>query len=236
MSGFSEYDQYDALGLAELVKKGEVGPKDLLDEAIRRRDAVNPKINAIIHNMDQLAYDAIDAGLPNGPFQGVPFLLKDLLAAYKGVPMSHGSRAYKDYIPNYDAEMVVRFKRAGLVIFGKTSCPENGYLGATEPKLFGITRNPWDLDRTPGGSSGGSAAAVGARIVPMASGGDGGGSLRIPASCCGLVGLKASRGRNPNGPYGEPWFGQEQEGVMSISVRDSAAALDATSGPDMGCP
>jgi amidase len=237
MTGFAEYDQFDALGLAELIQKGEVSAQQLLEEAIRRRDASNPKLNAIIHNMDELAYQAIGAGLPDGPFRGVPFLLKDLLGAYKGVPMTNGCRAYRDFIPDYDSEMVVRFKRAGLVIFGKTNCPENGYVGTTEPLLHGITRNPWNLDRTAGGSSGGSGAAVSARIVPMASGGDGGGSLRIPGSCCALVGLKPSRGRNPYGPGGgEPWFGQVQEGVLSVSVRDTAAALDATSGPDMGCP
>ena len=237
MTGFAEYDQYDALGLAELVRNGDVSANDLLDEAIRRRDAVNPKINAIIHNMDEAAYQAIANGLPEGPFQGVPFLLKDLLAAYKGIPMTSGSRAYQDFVPDYDSEMVKRFKRAGLVVFGKTNCPENGYFGVTEPLLHGITRNPWNLDRTSGGSSGGSGAAVGARIVPMASGGDGGGSLRIPGSCCGVVGFKPSRGRNPYGPHGgEPWFGQVQEGVLSVSVRDSAAALDATCGPDIGCP
>ena len=237
MTGFVEYEQYDALGLAELVNNGDVTAKELLSEAIRRRDSINPQINAIIHNMDDLAYQAIDNGLPDGPFKGVPFLLKDLMAAYKGVPMTNGSRAYKDFVPDYDSEMVRRFKRAGLVIFGKTNTPENGYFGATEPLLHGITRNPWNLDRTSGGSSGGSGAAVGARIVPMASGGDGGGSLRIPGSCCGVVGFKPSRGRNPYGPHsGEPWFGQVQEGVLSVSVRDSAAALDATCGPDIGCP
>lgn len=237
MTGFSEYDQYDALGLAGLVRNKEVSARELLDEAIRRREAVNPSINAIIHNMDELAYQAIDTGLPEGPFHGVPFLLKDLLAAYKGVPMTNGSRAFRDFIPDYDSEMVKRFKQSGLVIFGKTNCPENAYVGVTEPLLFGPTRNPWNLDRTPGGSSGGSGAAVAARIVPMASGGDGGGSLRIPGSCCGLVGFKPSRGRNPYGPHGgEPWFGQVQEGVLSVSVRDTAAALDVTNGPDIGCP
>jgi len=237
MTGFAEYDQFDALGLAELVRKKEVSARDLLDEAIRRREAVNPSINAIIHNMDELAYQAIDAGLPGGAFTGVPFLLKDILAAYKGVPMTHGSRAYRDYVPDYDSEMVKRFKQSGLVTFGKTNCPENAYVGVTEPLLHGPTRNPWNLERTPGGSSGGSAAAVAARIVPMASGGDGGGSLRIPGSCCGLVGFKASRGRNPYGPNaGEPWFGQVQEGILSVSVRDTAAALDVTNGPDIGCP
>ena len=237
MPSFADYDQHDALGLAELVRQGAVSARDLLDEAIRRRDALNPQLNAVVHNMDELAWRAIEAGLPQGPFTGVPFLLKDLLAAYAGVPLTHGSRALRHYVPDDDSEMVRRFKAAGLVIFGKTSCPENGYLGSTESVLHGITRNPWDLQRSAGGSSGGSGAAVAARIVPMASGGDGGGSLRIPAAACGVVGLKPSRGRNPYGPLvGEPWFGQVQEGVISLSVRDSAAALDATSGPDLGCP
>lgn len=237
MSSFAEYDQFDGLGLAELVRGGDISARELLDEAIRRRDAINPQINAVIYNMDELAYKAIEDGLPEGQFKGVPFLLKDLMAAYKGVPLTSGCRAFRDYIPDYDSEMVIRFKKAGLVIFGKTNCPENGYVGATEPLLHGITRNPWNLDRTPGGSSGGSAAAVAARIVPMASGGDGGGSLRIPGSCCGLVGFKPSRGRNPYGPVaGDPWFGQVQEGVLTVSVRDTAAVLDITNGPDIGCP
>ncbi len=235
MTAFKEYANYDALGLAQLVKQGEVTPKQLLDEAINRRNQVNPHINAVIYNMDDLAYTSIDKGLPQGAFAGVPFLIKDLLAAYAGVPMTNGCRAYKDYIPNYDSEMVKRYKATGAVIFGKTNTPELGLMGVTEPKLHGATRNPWNLQRTSGGSSGGAAAAVAAGIVPMAAGGDGGGSLRIPASCCGLVGFKPSRGRNPFGPaMAEPWFGQVQEGVISRSVRDSAAMLDATHGRDVG--
>jgi len=221
MPNFTDYELHDALGLAELVREGAVSARDLLDEAIRRRDALNPQLNAVVQAMDEQAYAAIEAGLPEGPFHGVPFLLKDLLAAYAGAPLTHGSRALRHYVPDRDSEMVRRFKAAGLVIFGKTSCPENGYLGSTESRLHGITRNPWDLQRSAGGSSGGSGAAV----------------ARIPASACGVVGLKPSRGRNPYGPLvGEPWFGQVQEGVISRSVRDSAAALDATCGPDLGCP
>ncbi|PTQ91135.1 amidase [Agitococcus lubricus] len=235
MTGFKEYANYDALGLAELVKTGAVSPIQLLEEAIKRRNQVNPKLNAVIYPMDDLAYDTITRGLPQGTFQGVPFLIKDLLAAYAGVPMTSGCRAYENYRPNYDSEMVKRYKATGAVIFGKTNTPELGLMGVTEPKLHGATRNPWHLQRTAGGSSGGSAAAVAAGIVPMASGGDGGGSLRIPAACCGLVGFKPSRGRNPYGPaVSEPWFGQVQEGVISRSVRDSAAMLDATHGRDVG--
>ena len=235
MTGFKDYANYDALGLAELVKTGAVTPTQLLEEAIQRRNQLNPHINAIIHNMDQLAHDAIAQGVPQGAFFGVPFLIKDLLAAYAGVPMTNGCYAYKDYVPNYDSEMVKRYKATGAVIFGKTNTPELGLMGVTEPELHGATRNPWHLQRTSGGSSGGAAAAVAAGIVPMAAGGDGGGSLRIPASCCGLVGFKPSRGRNPFGPaMAEPWFGQVQEGVISRSVRDSAAMLDATHGRDVG--
>lgn len=235
MTTFKEYPQYDALGLAELVKSGQVSAKELLAEAISRRNQVNPHINAVIYNMDELAYNTIANGVPQGSFAGVPFLIKDLLAAYKGVPMTNGCRAYKDYVPDYDSEMVKRYKATGAVIFGKTNTPELGLMGVTEPKLHGATRNPWHLQRTSGGSSGGAAAAVAAGIVPMAAGGDGGGSLRIPASCCGLVGFKPSRGRNPFGPaMAEPWFGQVQEGVISRSVRDTAAMLDATHGRDIG--
>ena len=237
MSQFKEYPQYDALGLAELLHTGQLSPKELLTEAIRRRDRVNPAINAVIHAMDDIAFKAIERGLPSGPFTGVPFLLKDFCAAYQGVPMTNGSRAFRDYIPDYDCELVKRFKASGLVTFGKTNTPEFAIVGATEPTLHGITRNPWNLERTVGGSSGGSGAAVAAGIVPMASGGDGGGSLRIPAACGGLVGFKASRGRVPHGPQnGDPWYGQVQDGVISRSVRDSAAILDAIRGVDVGAP
>ncbi|MBB3047408.1 amidase [Litorivivens lipolytica] len=234
---FKEYADYDALGLAELINKGEVTPKELLAEAIKRRDRVNPKINAVIRNMDEQAFANLDHLPKGGPFYGVPFLLKDFCAAYKGVPLTNGSRAFKDYIPDYDCELVKRFKAAGLVTFGKTNTPEFAIVGATEPSLHGKTCNPWNLERTAGGSSGGSGAAVAAGIVPMASGGDGGGSLRIPAACGGLVGFKTTRGRIPHGPdHGDPWYGQVQDGVVSRSVRDSAAMLDALRGVDLGAP
>jgi amidase len=150
--------------------------------------------------MEEKARAAIAAGLPEGPFRGVPFLIKDLVMAYGGEPMRSGSRLLRDYIPPRDEELVGRYKNAGLVIFGKTNTPELGMANVTEPELFGPTRNPWNPDRTPGGSSGGSAAAVAAGIVPAAAANDGGGSIRTPASNCGLVGLKPSRGRNPSGP------------------------------------
>jgi len=228
---FAEYGRYDALGLAELVRSAQVSPGELLDEALARTAALNPKINAVIHLMERRAREAIASGLPDGPFRGVPFLLKDLVAAYAGEPMSNGSRLFKDFVPPADEELTRRYKAAGLVIFGKTNTPELGLLNVTEPELFGPTRNPWNLGRTPSGSSGGSAAAVAARIAPAAHGGDGGGSIRTPASNCGLVGLKPSRGRNPSGPQApDVWWGFVVEHVVTRTVRDSAALLDATAG------
>ena len=228
---FADYGRYDALGLAELVRTGQVSAGELLDEALARTAAVNPKINAVIHLMEGRAREAIAAGLPEGPFRGVPFLIKDLIAAYAGEPMRCGSRLFKDFVPAEDEEMTRRYRAAGLVIFGKTNTPELGLTNVTEPELFGPTRNPWNLERTPSGSSGGSAAAVAARIVPAANGSDGGGSIRTPASNCGLVGLKVSRGRIPFGPQGpDPWWGFDSEHVVTRTVRDSAALLDATAG------
>lgn len=231
MTKFSEYGNYDALGLAELVNKGDVSAQELLDEAQLRIERVNPRINAVIRPMPEQAANSLQAGLPDGPFHGVPFLIKDLQAAYAGVPLMQGSRFFRDYVPDADSELVKRFKGAGLLICGKTATPEFGVTPITEPELTGPTRNPWNLKHTPNGSSGGSAAAVATRIVPMASAGDGGGSIRTPASACGLVGMKPSRGRNPIGPgKGEPWWGFSVEHAVTRSVRDSAALLDATHG------
>ena len=228
---FAEYGRYDALGLAELVRRGQVSPVELLDEALARTALVNPKINAVIHLMEGRAREAIAAGLPDGPFHGVPFLIKDLMTAYAGEPMRNGSRLFNDFVPPDDEELTRRYKAAGLVIFGKTNTPELGVSNVTEPELFGPTRNPWNLERTSSGSSGGSAAAVAARIVPAANANDGGGSIRTPASNCGLVGLKPSRGRNPTGPQApDVWWGFIGEHVVSRTVRDSAALLDATAG------
>jgi amidase len=235
MGGFSEYARYDGLGLAELVRRKEVTPGELVEEAVGRIEALNPQLNAVIHPMYDLGREAAEGELPDGPFTGVPFLLKDLGAAYGGVPMCCGSRFHEGCSPDHDCEMVSRFKAAGLVILGKTNTPEYGLVPVTEPELFGPCNNPWDLTRTTGGSSGGSGAAVAARIVPMAHGNDGGGSIRIPASCCGVFGLKPSRGRNPIGPdIGEAWHGLAADHVLSRSVRDSAAMLDATAGPEVG--
>ncbi len=228
---FAEYGQHDAVGLADLVRRGEISATELLDEALARTAAVNPKINAVIHLMEGRAREAIAAGLPDGPFRGVPFLLKDLMTAFAGEPMRFGSRLFRDYVPDADEELTRRYRAAGLVMFGKTNTPELGVSNVTEPELFGPTRNPWNLERTSSGSSGGSAAAVAARIVPAANANDGGGSIRTPASNCGLVGLKPSRGRNPTGPNApDVWWGFIGEHVVSRSVRDTAALLDATCG------
>ena len=237
MRAFSEYDQYDGLGLAELVRKKEVTPTELIEEAIGRIETFNPRFNAVIEPMYDIARKAAAGDLPDGPFTGVPFLLKDLMADYCGVPSRRGSHFHRDFVPDHDSEMTVRFKGAGAIVVGKTNTPEYGLAPVTEPALFGPVHNPWDLTRTAGGSSGGSAAAVAARMVPLAHGNDGGGSIRIPASCCGLFGLKPTRGRNPLGPdIGEGWHGLVCDHVLTRSVRDSAAMLDATAGPDIGAP
>ncbi|MDE3141977.1 MAG: amidase, partial [Pseudomonadota bacterium] len=231
MQEFADYAQYDALGLAALLARGEVSAVELLHTAQCRADRAQPRLNALVRRMDAAADATLRAGVPAGMFSGVPYLLKDLMQAYAGVPMSMGSAALRDYVPAADDVLVQRLKRAGLVIFGKTNVPEWGLVAYTEPKAFGATRNPWDLTRTPGGSSGGSAAAVAARIVPAAGANDGGGSIRIPAAYCGLFGLKPSRGRVSPGPEdGEVWMGAACEHALTRSVRDSAALLDAVAG------
>lgn len=237
MSSFNDYDKYDGLGLAELVRNKEVQPSELVEEAIDRIEKLNPQVNAVIHKMYDLAREAAKGDLPEGPFRGVPFLLKDLGVMYAGVPLRGGSRFHLDFVPDHDSEITKRFKAAGLIVLGKTNTPEYGLMPVTEPQLFGPSNNPWDLTRTTGGSSGGAAAAVVTRMVPLAHGSDGGGSIRIPASCCGLFGLKPTRGRNPMGPdWGEAWQGLACDHVLTRSVRDSAAMLDATAGPDVGAP
>ena len=237
MAVFSEYDQYDGLALAALVRDRAIDPLVLVEAAIDRIAALNPQLNAVIHTVYDRARAVAAAPLPEGPFQGVPFLLKDLVVFDAGVPTRSGSRFLRDFVPDHDSEIVRRYKASGAVILGKTNTPEYGLMPVTEPELFGLTPNPWDLTRNAGGSSGGSAAAVAARIVPLAHGNDGGGSIRIPASCCGVFGFKPSRGRNPLGPdMGEAWQGLACDHVLTRSVRDSAAMLDATAGPDIGAP
>jgi amidase len=232
-----EYIRHDAVGLAALVRAGEVQPKELISAAITRIESLNPQLNAVVAKIYDRALEASEAGLPDGPLRGVPFLLKDLLAHFAGVPTTAASRYLRDFTPDHDSELVTRFRAAGLVVLGKTNLPEFGLLGVTEPELWGPTRNPWALDHTPGGSSGGSAAAVAARFVPAAHAADGGGSIRIPSSACGLFGLKPSRGRVPLGPdLGDSWMGLVQEHAVTRSVRDSAVLLDAVDGVDLGAP
>lgn len=232
-----DYMAEDAVGLAALVARGEVTPKELLTAAVTRAEAVNPKINAITVWDLEAAEAQLAEGLPEGPFTGVPFLLKDLYAFLAGTQLTNGSRLFEGFVCPGDNTYVTRCKAAGLVMFGKTNSPEFGLNVTTEPVANGPTRNPWNLAHSPGGSSGGAAAAVAAGIVPMAHGSDGGGSIRIPASSCGLVGLKPSRGRTPAGPVvGEGWSGLAIGHVISRSLRDSAAMLDATHGPEAGDP
>ena len=231
------YRDHDALGLAELVRSGKASAGELLDDAVAAVAERNGALNAVVTEMYDEARAEIAAGLPAGPFTGVPLLLKDLRAAYAGVPTTSGSRYWVDNVPGDDSETVRRFRRAGFVIFGKTNTPEFGCCPSTEGALFGATQNPWRLGFSAGGSSGGSGAAVASGMVPAAHGSDGGGSLRIPASCCGAFSLKPTRGRVPAGPtYGEAWNGLSTEGVITRSVRDSAAVLDAISGPAAGDP
>ena len=227
----------DATAQAELVRRKEVKPIELVESAIARIERVNPELNAVITPMFDLARKAASGSLPDGPFTGVPFVLKDLLATYAGVRMAWGSAFMKDIVPDHDSELVARYKRAGLVILGKTNAPEFGILPTTEPHFFGSTRNPWNKEHSAGGSSGGSAAAVASGMVSIAHGNDGGGSIRVPASCCGLFGLKPTRARVPLGPdVGDAMGGLVIDHALTRSVRDSAALLDAVCGPDIGDP
>jgi amidase len=225
----------DATDQAQLVASGEVTPLELLDAAIERIEHGNPAINAVTIEWFERARATAAAGLPVGPFRGVPFLLKDLWAHFEGETLSNGNRALKDAAPvsTADTTLVQRFKAAGLSIAGRTNSPEFGALPATEPEAWGATRNPWNTEHAPGGSSGGAAAAVAAGFVPFAHASDGGGSIRIPASCCGLIGLKPSQGRITLGPFrDESNLGVEL--CVSRSVRDTAVLLDAVRGPGVG--
>jgi amidase len=229
-----EYYQHDALGLADLVRRGEVSASEVCEAAIARIEALNPTLNAVISRRPDQARAEARRAAPgqDRPFAGVPFLLKGLVQSHCDLPSMEGSRFLAHHQPNVTSELTSRMEAAGVIVLGQTNVPEFGLLAATEPELFGPARNPWDLTCSTGGSSGGSAAAVASGMVPMAHGGDGGGSLRIPASCCGVFGLKPSRGRNPPGPA--PYHGLcgllLVEHVLTRSVRDSAGMLDATSG------
>src|SRR5580692_6528601 len=233
---FREYGNYDGIGLADLVRKKQVSASELLDEAIARTAKVDPEINAVVVKHYDYARRQIDRGLPDGPFTGVPFLLKDL-DLLETTRTTFGASVFKENVADHTGTLAQRFLDSGVTMFGKSSSPEFGLLPTTESRLFGPTRNPWNLAHSSGGSSGGAAAAVAARILPVAHASDGGGSIRIPASASGVFGMKPSRARNPLGPdRGEGWGGFSCGHVVSISVRDSAAMLDAVCGPEPTSP
>src|SRR5437016_7918811 len=231
-----EYGSYDAVGLADLVRSKHVSAKELLDEAIARTAKVDGEINAVVVKQYDYAERQIDNGLPEGPFTGVPFLLKDL-DILECTRTTSGASVYKDNVADHTSTLARRFLDAGVAIFGKSSSPEFGLMPTTESRLFGPTRNPWNLAHSSGGSSGGAGAVVAARILPVAHASDGGGSIRIPASACGVFGLKPTRARNPLGPdRGEGWGGFSCGHVVSISVRDSAVMMDAIHGAELSSP
>lgn len=232
-----EYAAHDALGIAALVARGEVSAAEVLDAAIASIDLHNPQLNAVVARCDDVARAEVARGLPEGPLRGVPYLIKDLNAHVAGLPTTQGVRLFADALAERDSEFVARLRRAGMVVLGKTNTPGFGTSTSTEPTLFGPTRNPWDLERVAGGSSGGAAAAVAGGMVPAAHATDGGGSIRIPASCCGVFGLKVTRGRVTHAPHaGEGWNGMSVGHALTRSVRDSAALLDATCAPFPGDP
>ena len=227
----------DATAQAELVRTEQVSPAELVADAITRIEKLNPQLNAVIHELFDLARATAAGALPDGPFRGVPFLLKDLGAELAGTPLREGMDFAGDYTSVVTQHLTQRYLNAGFVVCGKTNTPELGILPTSEPRRYGPSRNPWHTDHSTGGSSGGSAAAVASGMVPAAHANDGGGSIRIPASCCGLVGLKPTRGRNSLAPqYGDLMGGLVCEHVVTRSVRDSAAILDATAGPVPGDP
>jgi amidase/6-aminohexanoate-cyclic-dimer hydrolase len=237
MGGIADDDDLDAIDLGALIAGGQVTALEVTEAAIARAEARNPALNAITDRLYDQARAAASAPLPAGPLSGVPFLLKDLGVLMTGTRTTGSSKLFADAVADHDSTIVARHRAAGLVVFGKTATPELGLATSTEPAMFGPCRNPWSLSHSAGGSSGGAAAAVAARILPVAHATDGGGSIRIPASACGLFGLKPTRARNPAGPdVGEGWGGQSTGHCVSISVRDSAALLDATCGPDIGDP
>jgi len=237
MAAFKDYQDHDGLGLAALVRTRQVKPEEVLEAALACIARHNPKVNALTHLMEAEARRTVAAGLPEGPFRGVPYALKDLNVLYAGQPTTNGSRLFAGFVPDHDSTLTERCRAAGLVIVGKTNTPELGLNMTTEPALHGPTRNPYDLALSAGGSSGGAAAAVASGMMPMAHATDGGGSIRIPAANCGLVGLKTTRARNPMGPDVAEGLGGLSVGhCVSRTVRDSAALLDATHGPAPGDP
>lgn len=232
-----DYSQYDATALADLVRKGETNASELLEEAISRAERHNPDLNALTYKAYDEAREKAAGSVPDGPFRGIPFLIKDIASPVAGWPQTSGSRLLKDKVAEEDGALTKRFREAGLVLFGKTNTPEFGITGTTEGALHGACRNPWNTDYITGGSSGGAAAAVAAGVLPMAHASDGLGSIRIPAACCGLFGMKITRDRNPNSSYDDAAaIGMTVEHVVSRSVRDSAGLLDATAYPEPGAP
>ncbi|MDJ0920916.1 MAG: amidase [Henriciella sp.] len=230
-----EYDKCDATDLAAMVAAGDVTPKELLDEAVKRAEAAQPELNCFSAMFPDVAEGQIAGTLPDGPFKGVPMAVKDLGFEIEGQPLTNGSRAFKDNVATRDSELCKRYKAAGFTLFGQTTSPEFGLTTTTESLLYGPTRNPWDTSRTSGGSSGGASSCVAAGVIPIAHASDGGGSIRIPASCTGLFGMKPSRGRTPMGPATtEGWNGQSTVHAVSRSVRDNAALLDVTHGREIG--
>ena len=229
----------DATAQAELVRNGDAQPIELVDAAIARIEALNDELNAVIHPLFERGRARANGPLPDGPFRGVPIVVKDLDGTLAGAPYHGGNRLLKslNYTPDVTSYLFARLQEAGFVIVGKTNTPELGLMTSTEPQVYGPTHNPWDTARTPGGSSGGSAAAVASGMVPVAHAGDGGGSIRIPSSMCGLFGLKPSRGRVSAGPdESDPWSGFVVRHVVTRSVRDSAAVLDELEGYRTGDP
>lgn len=232
-----EWEARDALDLADLVRRGEVTAREIAATAIARIEALNPIVNAVTHRVYTQALAELDQMPADAPFRGVPYLLKDLHATARGMPLTSGSRLFAGDVGTFDSTLVARLRRAGFMLLGRTNSPEFGLNVSTEPRAFGATRNPWALDRSAGGSSGGSAAAVASGMLPAAHATDSGGSIRIPAAACGLVGLKPTRGLNPAGPHrAEANNGISYENLVSRTVRDTAAILDVTAGPDAGAP
>jgi amidase len=235
--GFAEYDLYDACGLAALVRRREVSPRELVDEAIARIERLNPKLNAVTFKAYEEARAAAGRALAGGPFKGVPFLIKDMDTPVAGWPMTNGSAFLRNHRDDADCELVRRYRAAGLILLGRTNAPEFGIPGTTEGRHLGICRNPWNPDHSSGGSSGGAGAAVASRMVPMAHGSDGLGSIRIPSALCGLVGLKPTQCRNPGGPDdSHRAHGMVVDHVLTRSVRDCAIMLDWTGYPEEDTP
>jgi amidase len=237
MATFKEYPDYDGVGLAELIAHGDVTAAEILEAAIEQIETRNPELNAVIHKMYDQARRTVDDGLAPSVLSGMPYALKDIGLLYTGVPTRAGSTLFNDFVPDHDSTLVERLRAAGVVIVGKTNTPEFALTVATEPRLFGETHNPWKRGFSCGGSSGGSAAAVAAGMLPAAHAGDAGGSIRVPAAHCGLVGMKPTRARNPSGPdLGEGWSGVSIDHGVTRTVRDTAALLDISHGPATGDP